>query len=212
MHVPRARALALATAALACAIAPARADRPRASRDPIASLARALPAGWQLVRAADTITIRHRAPVRLAGYHLMNAHTGNVPVRAPVDAPTITLALRYHVEPRWSPTRYAAARAANRRVHAELVQLRDHYRIDDIHTSKGLPLPATDDERKRLAAYQAAESNTRRTLQPLPRCTLGGLALFDEGTYDQLDLMVDPPGAMREAFAIVELVKRRCTP
>jgi hypothetical protein len=61
--------------------------------------------------------------------------------------------------------------------------------------------------------HQNEADRTRETakLVRLPYCTLGDVSLFDSPeTYAQLDRIIEPPGAMREAYAIVELVKRRC--
>ena len=74
-----------------------------------------------------------------------------------------------------------------------------------------MPVPKTPDEDRRLHEYQAAYDKALARVTPVPRCTLGALSVFDDATtYQQLDLMVDPPIAMREAYAVVELVKRRC--
>jgi hypothetical protein len=183
-----------------------------AHADPaIANLAGALPAGWQLTTTKGELVIHRTEPVRVAGHHLANPHVGNLPVATAPTAPKITLELRYRIDPKWSPQRLADVQAANRKIYAALTALRARHRIDEIRTSKGLPLPATPDEEQRLAAYEAERARTLAQVQPLPRCTLGASSLFDSArTYAQLDLMVDPPGAMREAYAIVELVKRRC--
>ena len=184
-----------------------------AAADPaISSLSRALPAGWTLTTAGGELVIRHTAGVRVAGRHLANApHMGNMPVVAPPDGPQITLELRYRIEPVWTARQLAVARAANAKVYAELNALRVRHRIDDLRTSKGRPLPETPDEAQRLASYETEHARALARLVSLPRCTLGTSSLFDSAaTYGQLDLMVDPPRAMREAYAIVELVKRRC--
>lgn len=184
--------------------------------DPIRDLEKALPAGWQIRLAGgagrgELVIVRPR-PVRLAGKYYANAsHLSNAPVSAPVDAPTLTLALRYRYEAKWSDGRLAGAKAVNERVGKELETLRARYRIDAIRTAKGTPLPETPEEEKRLADFQIEYQRVVAKLIKLPRCTLGDLSVFDdEETYRQLDLMVDPPIAMREAFAVVELVKRRC--
>jgi hypothetical protein len=186
-----------------------------AHADPaVDGLSRALPRGWHLTTTpGGELVIRHPAPVRVAGRHLENEppHTANLPVAAPAGGPEITLALRYRLEPAWSTAQLAAARTSNAKVYADLRDLRARHNLDAIHTSKGRPLPATPDEQSRLAAYQADEAVALARLIRLPRCTLGTSSLFDgPETYAQLDLMVDPPGVMREAYAIVELVNRRC--
>lgn len=182
------------------------------SADPVRDLQRSLPGGWRAIRTGGELVIRHDVPVRIAGrYHPNSQHMGNAPVIAPSAAPAIVLALRYRLEAAWSTAKLDAARATNKKVTDELLALRARFRLDDIPTSKGRPLPRTPEEQKRLADHETAYQATVARLVKLPRCTLGGSALFDSAeTYDQLDLMVDPPSVMREAYAIVELVKRRC--
>jgi hypothetical protein len=182
-----------------------------AAPDPdIEGLAKALPAGWHLAVSGADLTITRDERVRVGGRHLPNEPgTGNIPIVA--RGPEITLALRYHVAPRWSGAQHARARAQNDKIAAQLAALRQRYRIDDIHTSKGLPIPRDADEQQRLTAYESERSALTAQLARTPRCTLGASSLFDDAeTYSQLDLVVEPNTAMREAYAIVELVKRRC--
>jgi hypothetical protein len=171
---------------------------------------RALPSGWQLSDAKGELVIARSQQVRIAGRHLENAHYTNVPRVAPPDSPLRTLALKFKLEPRWTAKQHADAKAANDTVAATLATLRTKHKIDDIKTSKGRPLPATDDERQRLADYEAERSKVLALRIELPRCTIGGMSLFDTDNTSTLQLMVDPPIAMREAYAIVELLKRRC--
>lgn len=150
----------------------------------IASLGRALPAGWQLEVANTELTIRRPAPVRVAGRYLDGPHYANLAILAADASPEIIVALRYRIEPKWSATKLERARADNAKIYAALKGLR-----------------ADDPEYVRWVGQ----------LVQLPSCTLGGTSVFDRAdTYAQLDLVVDPPWTMREAYAIVELVKRRC--
>ncbi|MBA2543568.1 MAG: hypothetical protein H0V17_28260 [Deltaproteobacteria bacterium] len=180
--------------------------------DPVRDLQRSLPNGWRAIRSSGELVIRRDAPVRIAGkYYPGSQHMSNAPVLAPPVAPKTVLEMRYRLEPAWTAAKLDATRAANAKVYAELVALRARFRLDDIPTGKGTPLPRNVDEQQRITAHDAAYQITLARLIQLPRCTLGGTALFDSSaTYQQLDLMVDPPIAMREAYAIVELVKRRC--
>lgn len=188
-----------------------------ANAESVADLQSALPAGWKLTLIRPTtdaggeLVISHTAPVKLAGMYFENAHITNTPQKAPADAPTITLELRYRLQPKWSDDQVAKAQATNAAIGKQLEALRTKYRIDDIPTGKGMPLPATADEQKRYADYQADYAKVVAQLVKLPRCTLGGMSVFDDDkTYSQLKYQVEPASAMREAFAIVELVKRRC--
>jgi hypothetical protein len=184
--------------------------------DPISDLQRALPGGWRVVKTGSSargeLVIQRDRSVQVAGkYYPSSEHTSNMPSVAPAGAPTITLALRYRYETRWTDGRLAAAKSVNERVGKELEALRTRFKIDDIRSAKGTPLPETPDEEKRLAEFQVEYQRVVSKLVKLPRCALGGVSVFDdETTYGQLDLMVDPPIAMREMFAVVELVKRRC--
>ncbi len=182
------------------------------SADQVSALQAALPAGWKVVTTRGALTIERTRPVKIAGQYLANAeHFSNVVTVARPSAPTEVLRLRYRTEPAWSAARLAQVTAANKRIYAELEPLRLKYQIDEIDTAKGMPLPKTPDEDRRLREYQAAYDKVLARISPVPRCTLGTLSVFDDATtYQQLDLMVDPPIAMREAYAVVELVKRRC--
>lgn len=182
------------------------------SADPVSALQASLPAGWRVVATRGALTIERTQPVKIAGQYLPNAESfSNVPKYAPPSAPTEILRLRYRTEPAWSATRLSQVAKANLKIYAELEPLRVKYQIDDIGTAKGMPLPKNPDEERRLHEYQAAYDKTLARITPVPRCTLGTLSVFDDATtYRQLDLMVDPPIAMREAYAVVELVKRRC--
>jgi hypothetical protein len=181
--------------------------------DPVGELQRALPAGWKVITTTTDLTIERMLPVQISGRFLPNAaHYGNAPTRAPASAPTEKLRLRYRTEPAWSAARLAQVTAANKQIYAELQPLRAKYKIDDIATGKGMPLPKTPDEQQRLRDYQAAYDAVLARITPVPECTLGKVSVFaDRATYQQLDLMVVPEIAMREAYAVVELMKRRCT-
>jgi hypothetical protein len=183
-----------------------------ASANPIDDLQAALPAGWKAIVTRDALTLERVGPVRITGRHLLNAPSyGNMPVSAPPSAPTEKLRLRYRTEAAWTPARIAQVTDANKKVYAELAPLRAKFKIDDIATGKGLPLPKNADEEQRLKDYQAANDAVLARITPVPRCTLGTLSVFDNAdTYAQLDLMVSPEIAMREAYAVVELMKRRC--
>lgn len=179
---------------------------------PIDSLANALPAGWRLSIAKHELVIRHLAPVRAVGHYSIDAtYTGNQYVAAQPSSVSIAVELRYRIEPAWSKQRIADARETNAKVYRELVALRARYRIDEIHSGHGQLLPETPDERQRVTVFESEYAQALGHLVTLPHCTLGGTSLFDSpATYSQLDMMVDPPGVMREAYAIVALVKRRC--
>jgi hypothetical protein len=172
----------------------------------------ALPAGWSLLATGSEMMIRHDLPCYLTGVHHENA--APTETRSAVAAgggPLVTIELRYRLEPRWTPQQLRAARAANDQIGGELRTLAAKYRIDQIHTSKGRPLPMTPDERSRLDAYEAARSRIAARLVVLPRCTLGESSVFDgEDTYAQLSLQVDPPEVMTQAHRIIELVKQHC--
>ncbi|MEO8705405.1 MAG: hypothetical protein ABI867_35515 [Kofleriaceae bacterium] len=177
----------------------------------IASLASALPAGWKLTTAQSSLVIEARTPVRVPGTYLTAPHTTNIYVPGADSDPLITLALRYRTEPRWSANKLAAARAANAPVYATLASLRLRYRIDELAVRDGRSIATTPAEQQRLDDYEREHRRIAMQLVRLPRCALDNLSLFDDpSTYKQLQLVVDPPIVMREAFAVVELFKRRC--
>jgi hypothetical protein len=200
------RALAIGIVCLLASTAAA--DRPNSIDD----LGRGLPKGWKLVRQRDAFTIERTAPVKVAGRYLENEpHYGNVPRAPAANAIDVTLKLRFRVEPAWDAKRHRDATATNVRIGEQMKLARVQHKIDDIPTSKGRPLPRTDAERTRLADYEAAIAKLRGSLVKPPRCQLGAFSIFDdEQTYSQLVLMVEPTTAMREMYAVVELVKRRC--
>lgn len=205
------RVFAIGIVAVATAASAEPRGAPRAHPE-VESLAKALPAGWHVTIGGGDLVIERSAPVHRIGMYLENSpHNTSSYVPASTTGPAITLALRYRIAPRWTANELVGARAANAKLYAELAALRARHRIDDIPTSKGRPLPATADDQRRLTAYEADHARISRRLVRLPRCTLGDSSVFDSAeTYGQLDLIVDPPSAMREAYAIVELVKRRC--
>lgn len=196
-------------AALLLVGAPARAGS-------LADLTGALPAGWKAELGRDTLTFVRLRPVRITGRFLDNApHFGNAPTAPVASSPTERLQLRYRIEPAWSAARIAEVKAANAKLYASLGPLRDRYGIDELRVAKGLPIPSTPDEERRLRDYQQASDAVLARVVALPRCTLDDrgrtLSVFDDATtYAQLDLMVSPEIAMREAYAVVELIKRRC--
>jgi hypothetical protein len=173
----------------------------------IVKLEKSLPAGWSLLATDTELVIRHDKPC-----YAIERQENAPPNAAPMGGgPLVTIELRYRLEPKWSDKQLAAARGANDKVAAELRALAKQYRIDDIHKSKGRPLPSTDDERTRLDAYTKAEAQSRARTTRLPLCTIGESSLLvGDDTYRQLSMKIDPPEAMREAFQIVELVKRQC--
>jgi hypothetical protein len=185
----------------------ARAD----SSPPLARLERALPRGWSLITTDTALVIRHDGPVYVVGEHLPNEPAGSPPTGVPAGGPLITLELRYRLEPKWSAKQLADARATNAKLGSQLRALAVRFRIDEMPSGKGRPLPHTDDESDRLAAYEAARAPLEARLVKLPRCTFGASSLFDgPDTYAQLSLSVDPEQAMTEAYAVVELVKKQC--
>lgn len=180
--------------------------------DPVSDLQRALPGGWKVTTTKSELTIERLTPVQISGRFLPNAaHYGNAPTVAPASAPTEKLRLRYRTEPAWTAARLAQVTESNKKIYAELQPLRAKYKIDDIATGKGMPIPKTPDEEQRLRDYQAAYDAVLARVVAVPQCTLGKVSVFsDRSTYQQLDLMVVPEIAMREAYAVVELMKRRC--
>lgn len=183
-----------------------------AAADPVSDLQRALPGGWKVTTGNSELTIERLTPVQISGRFLPNAaHYGNAPTVAPASAPTEKLRLRYRTEPAWTASRLAQVTESNKKIYAELQPLRAKYKIDDIATGKGMPIPKTPDEEQRLQDYQAAYDAVLARIVAVPQCTLGKVSVFsDRSTYQQLDLMVVPEIAMREAYAVVELMKRRC--
>lgn len=197
--------------ALAIAVvAPAAVAQPDPAFD---KLEGALPAGWSLLATGSELVIRHDRPCYVTGARHENAPATERRAPPAPEGPSVTIELRYRLEPRWSAGQIAAARATNDKLGAEFRALAARYHIDAIHTSKGRPLPATADERARLAAYDAEHARLARRLVKLPLCHLGTASVFDgEDTYAQLALEVDPPEVMTQAHRIVELLRQHCTP
>lgn len=185
-----------------------------APADPAESIDRleaALPAGWSLLATDSELVIRHDRPCYVTGAHHENAPAA--PARTAVrSGPLVTIELRYRLEPRWTDAQVAAARAVNDRLAGELRAVAAKYSIDQIHRSKGRPLPANPDERARLDAYDSEQARITARMVKLPRCDLGHASLFDgDDTYAQLRLEVDPPEVIREAHRVVTLVKQHCS-
>jgi hypothetical protein len=184
-----------------------------AGTDPaIARLERALPRGWSLLATDTELVIRHDRPVYAEGRHLANEPPDSPPTGI-AGGPLVTLELRYRLEPKWPAAQLAAARAANAKIYDARKALATQYRIDELRDRKSAePVAKTADEQKRIDAYRAAAGKLEAALVQLPRCTLGASSLFDgPDTYAQLSLVVDPAQAMKEAYAIVEVVKKQCS-
>ena len=184
----------------------------RADVDPaLAGLEKALPAGWTMMSTESELVIRHDRPCYSNGEHLPNEPADSKPTAAPAGGPLITLELRYHLEPKWTAIQLAEARATNDKVNAEANALRARFNIDFMHQGKGEPMPTNAGERTRLAAYNKAKAQLMARRVRLPLCSFGNTSLFDgDSTYSQLNLEVDPPEAMHEAYRVVDLVKKRC--
>jgi hypothetical protein len=181
-----------------------------AGADAIDDLGRGLPKGWKVVRTTGAFAIERVQPVKVAAHHQHNQPShANVYVVPSIDAVDVTLRLRYRVEPAWDRTRHEHARKKNDEVAALIRTARAKYRIEEIPRSKGRPLPTNDAERARLAEYDATVAKLWASRDVPPTCTLGTFSVFAERD-DQMSLIVDPTTAMREMYAIVELVKRRC--
>ncbi len=182
-----------------------------AGGDPaLGKLEQSLPAGWTMLATDTELVIRHDRPVYTEGEHLPNEPADSKPTGV-AGGPLITIELRYKLEPKWSAQQVADAKAANAKLGAEVRALRAKYKIDAISHPKGQPLPRNADERARVAAYTKEAAPLLARMVKLPLCTLGAYSVLDgEDTYAQLGLSVDPPEAMREAYRVVDVVKRQC--
>ncbi len=178
--------------------------------DGFAALERSLPSGWTMLTTDTELVIRHDRPCFRTGEHQPNDPVPASP-KGKGDGALVTLELRYHLEPRWTPAQHAEAKRANGAVAAEVKALRDRYRIDAIHVAKGSYTPANADERARVDAFQKAERAAQRMAVHEPMCALGDQSLFDgEETYAGMKHDIDPPEALKQAHAVVELVKKSC--
>ncbi|HEV7554581.1 MAG TPA: hypothetical protein VGO00_03940 [Kofleriaceae bacterium] len=161
----------------------------------VTALEKALPRGWTVLATDTELVIRHDR----ACYVAADVHDAS--------GPLVTLELRYHLQPKWTPQQLADAKATNDKVTAQIAELRKQYKIDAI---KATTKP-TIEEKSRLATYTKGETELRKQLVKVPICNLGDASLFDgDDTYAQLKLKVDPPEAMQQAKDIVELVKKQC--
>jgi hypothetical protein len=160
-------------------------------------LEHALPNGWTMLATDTELVLRHDRPCFRTEDHGSGA---------PRDGALVTLELRYRLEPRWTPAQHAEAKHANDAIAAELKALRERYKIDAIHPAK-----ATPEEHARLDAYQKAATQVERKAIKEPMCALDTQSIFDgDETYAGLKQPVDPPEALKEARAVVELVKQHC--
>jgi len=176
---------------------------------------KALPPGWTMLATGSELVFRHDKPCYFTGVRHENAPSPEAAVHAskpaPPSGPLVTVELRYKLEPRWTEKQLAAAKATNHKVADELRALSAKYKIEEIHHSKGRPLPANADEQSRLSAYDSEHARVAKRLVALPRCSAGDLSVFDgEDTYAQLDLEIDPPEVSPEAHKVIELMKQHC--
>ncbi len=182
-----------------------------AGNDTFDALQKAMPTGWSVLETEHELVIRHDRPCYVTGQHRDNEPPKSAGNPCATDGPLVTLELRFHIEPHWTQKQLDDAKVANDKIATELKAARDKYRVDAIHHSKGRPLPANADERKRLAAYEQDEAQLKARTIRTPLCTFGESSLFDgDDTYAQLKLKVDPPEAMIEAYKIVDTLKRQC--
>ena len=182
-----------------------------ASADPVEDLQKQMPGGWTVLATEHELVMRHDKPCFVTPTH-ENAPGSAAPNPCMGDdGQLVTIELRFHLEPKWSQKQLDAARGTNERVGAEVKVARDRYRVDAIHQSKGRPLPATPDERKRLSAFEKEEAQLRARAVKTPMCTLGDESVFDgDETYALLKMKIDPPSAGAEAFKALEALKKLC--
>ncbi len=162
---------------IACAVllaAPiAAAERDQA----LGRLEKALPAGWSLLAAEDEVVIRHDRPVYCPTHP---------------NGPLVTLELRFKLEAKWTPERYAEAKAANDKLAAEL---------------------AAQKAKLSAKAYDAAVAKAKLREVRVPVCTLDRASIVERpDTFAQLDLDLDPAEAKTEGLKIRDLVEKRCPP
>jgi hypothetical protein len=176
-------------------------------------LEQALPAGWTMLATGSELVFRHDRPCYVAAAHHANlpAPVATKPASTPGGGPLVTVELRFRLEPKWSAPEIAAARKANDKVVGELRALAAKYRVDQIHHSKGKPVPANPDERARLDAYDSEQAKIAKRLVPVPHCAIDNVSVFDgEDTYAQLALELDPPEVIPEAHRILALLQQYC--
>jgi hypothetical protein len=119
-----------------------------------AALLKALPPGWVLQGTAGALTLRRSDPVRVVGTRLANPPPSGAGGIAPAGpGASVTLELRFRAEPAWTATQRKDALAHNAIVTEQLRALAVRFKIDELPRGKGRPMPRTDDERARLAAY-----------------------------------------------------------
>ena len=165
------------------------------------ALEHSLPRGWTMLATDSELVIRHDRPC---------FRTEQV-TKQKGDGALVTLELRYRLETKWTPAQFTDAKRANDAVAAEVKTLRDKFKIDQLKQLKGQPQPATADERTRLDAFAKAEVQVQRKAIRLPMCALGDQSVFDgDETYQGLKQPIDPPEALKEANAVVELVRKHC--
>ena len=140
-------------------------------------LEKALPAGWSLLAAEDELVIRHDRPVYCPTHP---------------NGPLVTLELRFKLDAKWTPERYAEAKAMNDKLAAEL---------------------AAQKPKLSAKAYEAAAAKAKAREARLPVCTLDRASIIERpDTFAQLDLDLDPPAAKTEGLQIRELVEKHCPP
>lgn len=164
---------------------------------PWARLEAELPPGWSLLATETELVLRHDKPC----YATEAVAT---------SGPMVMLELRYRLEPKWTAKQLADAKATNDRIAADIAQARTRYQVDKIRVANGKLQPKTADERRRVAAFLAAEHAALARQIATPLCSPGDASLFDDGAYAQLGMKLDPPEAVAEARRVVELVKKEC--
>jgi hypothetical protein len=173
-------------------------------------LEKALPPGWTMLATGSELVFRHDRPCYVAAPRRANP-PATAAAKPAGGGPLVTFELRFHLEPRWTAGQIATAHKANDKVAGELRALVGKYHVDQIHHSKGKPLPANPDEKARLDAYDSEHARIAKRIVPVPHCAIADLSLFDgEDTYAQLNLELDPPEVIPEAHKILALIQQRC--
>ncbi len=178
------------------------------------ALSRALPDGWSLTQAGDTLTIERREPVWVLVENRINApvtrETGDERskrIRAHGRPGACRLAWR--IEERWSAAKLADARAANAEIDRTVAAL--YARFPDVSPSrKGDDFFKTQnaDDEKRVQAFVRERDDllARRRHPPDLHSERHSLFLVSrEGADDEMH-SVDPPGALAEAERVVRTI------
>ncbi|MHC9542502.1 MAG: hypothetical protein AB9903_23590 [Vulcanimicrobiota bacterium] len=182
-----------------------------------------LPAGWVMYTEEDRLVIKRREPVWILNENLINAPVSFESSKERDDrirkkGRQSYARLVFRMEKAWTPEKLRCAAVTNEAVMADLKALPGRFGVeklmDESLSRKGdiVYTGRTDDEKKRIAAFNRERERIEKNLVKLPDYTSKQYSLFlliKEGAEDDFH-SVAPGKASEEIYTIESLLKKYC--